>query len=208
MIDPGTLESALFFLCNKCIPLFPLLSSSYTMRKLCGESLMFFVIVVVVANCQSLCMWAYWIIFRFTFANIDLLAYGSDIILSNLAFVLFEWQLWLPRCYQNTHQTKPMRAVRLYTKISKSENGPGHGPVSGGRGNRHPGQAVSEGRVSEATEIKMLCRTHQNPPSWLVEESSLKTDSSIKIKELENTCLTSNEDLHSNPSAHIKSRAW
>jgi hypothetical protein len=35
-------------------------------------------------------MWGYRIIFRFIFANIDLLAYGSNIILSNLAFVLLE----------------------------------------------------------------------------------------------------------------------
>lgn len=75
MSDPGALGSALFFSCNKCIPLFPLLSSSYTTKKLCGESLTF---SFIIANCQCLCMLGCWIIFRFIFADIDLLAYGSD----------------------------------------------------------------------------------------------------------------------------------
>lgn len=50
-LDPGTLELALFFPCNKCIPLFPLLSSSYTMRKLCGEFLTFLLLLLIASIC-------------------------------------------------------------------------------------------------------------------------------------------------------------
>lgn len=50
-LDPGALEPALFFQWTKCIPLFPLLSSSYTMRKLCGKFLTFLLLTASIWVC-------------------------------------------------------------------------------------------------------------------------------------------------------------